>query len=108
MKKGLKLLSVATVAALLGIMFTPGSALAAPTCTVSGDTATVQLDTDSTTALRLTGAGNIEYIDGSQAAQNPPSPFNPFAPPCSTGGGEAGDHQGHRQRQGDPAADRQR
>lgn len=84
MKRGLKLLSVATVAALLGILFTPGAALAVTTCTVAGDTVTVQLEVDSVTALRLDAAnGNIQFIEGPQAAQNPP-PDAVFNNLCST------------------------
>lgn len=91
MKRGLKLFSVATVAALLGILFMPGAAFAVTTCTVVGDTVTVQLDVDSTTALRLTAAnGHIEFVEGAQAAQNPvpTAAFAIIGGACSTAGAD--------------------
>jgi Ca2+-binding RTX toxin-like protein len=67
-------LIVSSVVALLGILLVPGSAMAAPACAIAGDTLTVQLVTDSTTALRINGAdGNLEFIEGPGAANNPPT-----------------------------------
>jgi Ca2+-binding RTX toxin-like protein len=67
-------LIVSSVIALLSVVLVPGSAMAAPVCAIAGDTLTVSLVTDSTTALRINGAdGNLEFIEGAGAANNPPT-----------------------------------